>query len=153
MGDCAVHHAVIIAQRNVTHGTDGDGVVDHHRPLFDHAEAENPDVGLADYRETEETAENAGIGDGESAFLHFVRLELFGACALGKIIQITLDPENIFLVGVFDDGDDQSPIERDGNADVDFLVQDNICAVEGRVHGGEGAQAGDGGFHEEGHEG
>src|ERR1700739_423347 len=53
MGDGAVDHAVIIAQRHITHGADGDGVVDDDRALFDGAEAENADVGLTDYRQSE----------------------------------------------------------------------------------------------------
>src|SRR5579859_153899 len=46
--DGAVHHAMVIAQSDVTHRSNGDGVVDHNRPLFDRAEAQNADVGLAD---------------------------------------------------------------------------------------------------------
>src|SRR6266852_3636330 len=43
MGDGAVHHAVVVAQRYVAHGSDGDGVVYHHRALFNGAEAKNAD--------------------------------------------------------------------------------------------------------------
>src|SRR5258707_2279447 len=153
MGDGAVDHAVVVAQRHVAHRADGDGIVDDHGPLLDGADAENADVGLADDRQAEETAENAGIGDGESAFLNFFRLEFFGAGSLGKIVQVALDAEDVFLVSVFDDRNDQTPVECDGNANVDFFVEDDIRAVEGGVHGGEGAQAGHGGFNEGGHEG
>src|SRR5258707_10190754 len=54
MGDGAVYHAMVIAQRHVAHGADGDGVVDDHRPLFDGAEAEDADVRLADDRQRSE---------------------------------------------------------------------------------------------------
>jgi hypothetical protein len=35
MSDGAIDHAVIVAERDVAHGADGDGIVDHHRTLFD----------------------------------------------------------------------------------------------------------------------
>jgi hypothetical protein len=130
MGDGAVHHAMVVAQGDIAHGADGDGVVDHHRPLFDGAEPENADVGLADDRQTEEAAEDAGIGDGEGAFLNLFRLQFLGACALGEIVQSALDPEKIFFVGILDDRNDQAPIEGHSDADVDFLVEDDVGAVE-----------------------
>src|SRR4029077_1787732 len=153
MGDGAIDHAVVVAQRDIAHGADGDGVVDDHRALFNGAEAENADVGLADDRQTEEAAENAGVGDGESAFLNFFWLELFGAGALGQVVEVALDAEEVFFVGVLDDRNDQAPFEGYGDADIDLLVQDDVGAVERGIHGGEGAQAGYGGFYEEGHEG
>jgi len=148
MGDGAVDHAVVIAQRHVAHGTDGDRVVDDHGALFDGAEAENADVGLADDRQAKEAAEYAGIGDGESTFLDFVGLELLGARALGQIVQVALDAEKVLFVGVLDDWDDESPIEGYGDADIDFLVEDDVGAVERGIHGWEGTQAGDGGLDE-----
>src|SRR4029077_17180166 len=130
MGDGAIDHAMVVAQRDVAHGADGDGVVDDHRALFNGAEAENSDVGLADDRQTEEAPENARISDGESAFLHLFGLQLLGARAFGKIVQIALDAEEVFLVGVLDDRDDQAPFEGYSDADIDFLVQDDVGAVE-----------------------
>src|SRR5882762_1298331 len=50
MGDGAVDHAMVVAQCYVAHGADGDGVVDYDGALFNGAEAENADVGLADDR-------------------------------------------------------------------------------------------------------
>src|SRR3984957_2874792 len=153
VGDGAVDYAVVVAQGDVAHGADGDGIVDDDGALFDGAEAQDADVGLADDRQTEEATEDTGIGDGEGALLHFFRLEFFGAGAFGEVVEIALDAENILLVGIFDDGNDQSPIERDGHADVDFLVQDDVRAIERRVHGRVRAQTGDRRLHEERHEG
>src|SRR5258708_35962452 len=83
MGDGAIDQAVVVAERYVAHGADGDGIVDDHGALFDGAEAENADVGLADDREAEEAPEDAGIGDGERAFLNFLGFELLVAGSLG----------------------------------------------------------------------
>src|SRR5882762_8107515 len=85
MGDGAIDHAMVVAQCYVTHGADGDGVVDDHGALFDGAEAEYADVGLADDWEAEESAEYAGIGDGEGAFLNFLGFELLVAGSLGSV--------------------------------------------------------------------
>src|SRR5882757_7538024 len=75
VGDGAVDDAVVIAERDVAHRADGYGVVDHHGAFFDRAETQNADVRLADDRQAEQTAEDAGVGDGEGAFLHFLGLE------------------------------------------------------------------------------
>src|SRR6266850_8409783 len=83
MGDGAIDHTVVVAECYVTHGADGDGVVDDHGALFDGAEAENADVWLADDREAEEAPEDARIGDGEGAFLNFLGFELLIAGSLG----------------------------------------------------------------------
>src|SRR3954469_1363468 len=53
VGDGAVNDAVIVAQGDVAHRADGDGVVDDDRAFFDGAEAEDADVGLADDRQAE----------------------------------------------------------------------------------------------------
>jgi hypothetical protein len=83
MGYGAVYYAVIVGEGQVDHGADGDGVVNYYRALFDCPEAEDGDVWLIDYRESEQAAEDAGIRDGESAFGDFVGLEFFRAGALG----------------------------------------------------------------------
>src|SRR3954447_18985667 len=73
MSDSAVDYPVIVAERDVAHRADGDGVVDNYRPFFDHAEPEDAVVWLADDRQAEKTAKCTRVGDGESAFLHFFR--------------------------------------------------------------------------------
>src|SRR5713226_4110608 len=132
VGDGAVHHAVVVAQGDIAHRADGDGVVDDHRALFDGPETEDAHVGLADHRQPEQAAEYARVGDGEGALLDFFGLELFRAGALGEVVHVALDAEDVFLVGVFHHWDEQAPVERDGDADVDFLVQDHVGAVERR---------------------
>src|SRR5438128_15397 len=74
MRDGAVHHSVVIAQRDIAHRADGDGIVDDHGPLFNRAEAENADVRLADDRQSEQSAEHTRIRDRKRPFLYFFRL-------------------------------------------------------------------------------
>ena len=47
----AVDHAMVVAQRHIDHGADGDGVVDHYRALLDRSQTQNRRVGLADDRQ------------------------------------------------------------------------------------------------------
>ena len=68
MGYGAIYYAVIVGERQVDHAADGDRVVDYYGALFDCAEAEDGDVRLIDYRQAEQAAEDAGVGDGEGAF-------------------------------------------------------------------------------------
>src|SRR5580700_2331098 len=153
MGYGAVYYAVIVGERQVDHAANGYRVVNYYGALFDCAEAENRDVWLIDYWEAEQAAEDAGVGDGEGAFGDFVGLELFCAGALCEIVHGAGDAQEIFLLGVLDNRDDQAPVERDGDADVALLVQDDVGAVNRGVHGGKGAQGFHGSADEEGHEG
>ena len=79
-------------------------------------------LGLIDDGRAELLAEDAGVGDGEGAGADFVGLELLGAGALGQIGDGAGDAQEAVLLGLLDDGNDQSPFERDGDADVDVLV-------------------------------
>src|SRR5712664_2926253 len=152
VGDRAVHHAMVVAERHVAHRADGDRVVDDYRALLDGAETKDTHVGLADDRQAEQAAKDARVGNRERAFLHFLGLQLFRTRALREVVHVALDAENVFLVGVFHHRDEQAPVERHGDADVDLLVQDHIGAVERGVQRREGAQPRDRGLHEERHE-
>ncbi len=87
-----IDHTMIVGNRHVDHGADGDGVVSHDRPLFDRAQSQDGDVGLIDYRQPEESAENAGIGDRECALGNLFRLELLRPGALGQVAFIQRAP-------------------------------------------------------------
>src|SRR5262249_52759609 len=102
MRDRAVDHAMVVAQRDVAHRGNGNGVVDHHRAFFNRAEAQDAYVGLTDYRKTKQSAEDSRVGDREGALLDLLGLELFAASALCKIIQVALNAENVLLVGILD---------------------------------------------------
>ncbi len=102
---------------------------------------------------TEQPAENAGVGDRKRALGDFLRLELFRSGAHGEIVQRARQSQEILLLGVLDHRDDQAPIQRHGDADVAFLVQDDVGAVGRGVHRRKGAQGLDSGADEERHEG
>jgi len=104
VGDGAIDDAMVVAERDIAHRPDGDGIVDDHGALFDGAEAENADVWLADDRQAKKSAEDAGIGDGEGALLHFLGLEFLGAGALAEIGNAALQAEEIQVSGVLEDG-------------------------------------------------
>ena len=64
-----------------------------------------------------------------------------------------LKAEKIFFLGVLDDRDNQSPVEGDGDAQVDITVIVNAIAFDRRVDDRELAGAVNGGAAEERHEG
>src|SRR5277367_6918759 len=129
VGYGAVYYPGIVGERQVDHAANGDRVVNYYRALFDGAQAQDGYVRLIDYRQTEQAAEDSGIGDGERAFGDFVGFEFLGAGAFGEIVHGARDAQEVFFFGVFDDRNDQAPIESDGDADIAFLVQDDIGAV------------------------
>ena len=137
VGDGAVDEAVVVAERQVDDGADGDGVVavfvgDDHRLLGDAADAHDGGVGLIDDGQAEDGAELAGVGDGESRAFDFFGLELLVAGALAEVGDAALQSEEVEVAGVLEDGNDESPIERDGDADVDVAVIADVVAFESR---------------------
>ena len=82
----------------------------------------------------------AEIGDGEGAALHFVGLELAGARAGGEVDDGALQTGHVLLVGTADHGDDQAVFQRHRDANVDFVMVDDIVAVERCVEQREVAQ-------------
>ncbi len=139
-------------------GADGDGIVaffigDDQRHFRDAAHAHDGGVGLVDDGQSEDSAELAGVGDGEGGAFDVFRLELLSAGALAEVGDAALQAEEVEISGVFEDGDDESPVERDGDAHVDAAVVADVIAFERRVDDGPLLQCDDGGAHEERHEG
>src|SRR5271165_1555391 len=140
---------------------DGDGVVavgvgDYQRGLGDSADAHDGRIRLVDDGQAEHGSELAGVGDGEGRAFHVFGLQLFAAGALAEVGDAALQSEEIHLVGVLEDGNDQSPVERDRNADVYVaVVADALLltlAFKRRSYDGKLLQRDDGGANEERHE-
>src|SRR5581483_462360 len=158
VSDGSVDEAVIVAQREVNYGADGDGVVavpvgDYHGLLGDSTYAHDGGVGLVDDGQAEDGAELAGVGDGKSGAFDVFGLELLGAGTLAEIGDAALQAEEIQVAGVLEDGDDESPIQGDSDAHVDVAMVADIVAFDVGVEDGPLLQGDDGGADEEGHEG
>jgi hypothetical protein len=158
VGDCAVDEAVVVAEREVNDGADSDGITavfigDHHRLLGNAANAHDGGVRLVDDGQTKDGAELAGVGDGEGGSFDVVGLEFLGARALTEIGDAALQAEEVEVAGVFEDGDDESPVERNRDAYVDMAVIVNIVAFEACIDDGPLLQGDDCGANEERHEG
>ena len=80
-----------------------------------------------------EGAEHAGIRDRERRALHFLRLQPLVARAIGEIVERAREAGEREIVGILDDGNDQSPVERNGDADVVLLAVDDVGAGHGGV--------------------
>src|ERR1035441_1333939 len=158
VGEGAVDNAMVVAQREVNDGTDGDGIravfVGDHQGLFgDAADAHDGHVRLIDDGQAEDGAKLAGVGDGEGCTFDVRRHELLCTGAFAEVGDAALQSEEVELVGVLENGDDESPIERDGDAGVDVLVVTDAIAFERTVDDGILLQGDDGGAHKERHEG
>ena len=75
-------------------------------------------------------AEDAGVGEREGATGDLVGRELLAARAVGHIDDGAGDAEEVLLLCLLDDRDDEAPVERDGDADVDVLVVANRLAFD-----------------------
>ena len=98
-------------------------------------------------------AEDAGIGEGEGAAADFIGLELLAAGAFGQVDDGAGDAEEAALFRLLDDRNDEAPVQRDSDAEVDVLVVADRVAFHGRVDDGQFAQRLDGGARDEGHVG
>ena len=105
----------------------------HQAALLDLAHAQDGDLRLVDDGGADQRAEKAGIRDGERAPLDFFRLQLLLSRALGQILNAAGHLFERCRRGVLDDGDDQSVVERDGDADVDVVVVADLVAFDRRV--------------------
>ena len=142
-------NAVVVAERQIPHRPDRDRIVDHDGTFLDVADAEDRHLRLVDDRHAEQRAEHAGIRDGERAAADFVRLELLRARARRQIRDRAAQAEQVLFVRVLDDGDDQPPVERDRDAEVDVLVIDDVVAVDRGVDDRHGAKRVDDGLQDE----
>ena len=149
---------MVVSESQVNYGADGDGVGsifvgDDHGLFCNSAHAHDGYVRLIDDGQAEYGAELAGVGDGEGGAFDVSGHELFGASAFAEISDAALESEEVEFVGVFEDGDDESPIESDGDACVDVFVIANAVAFERSVDDGILLQGDDGGAYEKWHEG
>ena len=60
-------------------------------------------------------------------------LSFFVRARVAEVVDRAAQAEEILLVGVADHRDDQALVERDGDADVDVLLVDDVVAVDRRV--------------------
>src|SRR5207302_10767923 len=114
-------------------------------------DAEDCALRLIDDRGSKLLAEDAGVGEGEGAAGDLVRSKLLSAGAVGNVNDGAGDAEEVLLLRLFDDRDDEAPLERDGDADVDVLVVTDRVAFDRAVYDGMLAQGEDGGAGDEGH--
>ena len=68
-----------------------------------------------------------------SGALHFVGLELFAAGAFAQVGDGALQADKAALLGALHHWYDQSPVERDGDAQVDGSVIVNVVAFDRRL--------------------
>src|SRR5208282_806173 len=158
VGQSAVDNAMVIAQCKVNDGTDGDGICavlvsDHHGLFGDAADAHDGHVRLVDNGQAEDCAKLAGVGNGEGGTFDVRRHELLRTGALAVVGDTALESKKVELVGVLENGDDEPPIERDGDAGIDMLVVADAVAFERAVDDRILLQGDDGSAHEKRHEG
>ena len=121
---------MIVPKCQIRHRPDRNRIIDDNGALLDVADAEDRHLRLVDDRHAEERAEHAWIGDREGAAGYFVGLQLLGAGSVRQIGDRPREAEQVPLVGVFHHRHDQSPVQRDRDADVDVLVKDHLVAID-----------------------
>ena len=135
-GDGAVQRAVVPRHAQVGHRAGGERVavlgLDDDGPLHDRLEVEDRDLGLVDDRRREHGPELPRVGDRERSAVDLVRLEPLRTRPLRQVGDrdgSALEAEPLRLT---DHGDDQPVLERDGDPEVDIVV-DDLLVLDRRV--------------------
>src|SRR5687768_15450979 len=129
-----IDQPMVVAETQVAHRTNRYRIVYHDGAFLDGSDAEDGDLRLVDQRQPVESAEDPGIGDGESSALHFIGIQLLRSGAAGQIVDAAAQPEQVLFIRLADHRHDQPVVEGYGDAEVDVLLVDDILAVDGRVH-------------------
>src|SRR5580693_408355 len=158
VSDGAVNEAVVVAEREVNDGANGDGIVaffvgDDEGLLGNASHAHDGGVRLIDDGQAKNGAELAGVGDGEGGAFDVLRLEFLATGAFAEVGDTALQTEEVEVAGILEDGDDESPVEGDGNAYINVAVVADVIAFERGVDDWPLLDRDDGGAHEEWHEG
>src|SRR5712671_2767373 len=158
VGDGAVDNAVVITESEMDDGSDSDGVgaifVGNDQRLFGNsAYTHDGDVGLVDDRQAEHRAELSRIGDRESRAFDIGGHELLGSGAFTEVCDAALQAEEVELVGILEDGNDESIVESNSDTGIHVAVIADVIAVDGCIRDRILLEGNDGGSHEEWHEG
>src|ERR1700677_2897800 len=123
----AVDDAVVEAKGEALDGANRDGVVavlvgEDCGFFVQAADAEDRALWLVDDGHSELLAEDAGVGERKGAAGDLIRGELLSSGTIGHVDDGAGDAEEVLLLGLLDDRHDETPIERNRDADVDVLV-------------------------------
>ena len=120
-------------ETQVAHRPDGDRVLSDHRPFLHLADTQNGNLGLADNGGAEEAARAAVVRDRERAALNFFRVQPLGPCTIGQVGHFLCERGQAFLLGIPHNRDEQPIVERDCDADVNVLFEDDSLLPPRRV--------------------
>jgi len=76
------------------------------------------------------------VGDGKRSAFDVGGHQLLGTGALAEVGDAALQSQEVEFVGVFENGDDESPIEGDGDTGVNVFVITDAVAFERTVDDG-----------------
>ena len=118
---------MVESQAEALHGADSDGVAafgvgDDDGLLLEASDGENGRLRLVDEGCPELAAKDAGVGEGEGGTLGLFRLEFLGTRSLGKVGHRAGQGDKTQRFRLLDYGDDQAPLERYRDAQVDVRV-------------------------------
>ena len=145
--NCAVDNAVVSAEADAHALADDDVVIFVDDGLFEGAaDGEDAGIGVVDDAVKAVDSVHAEVGDGEGGAAHFSRCELFGASFVNEFAGFTADGDEVFFLGIPDDGCDEAILKGYAKGEVDCAVLVNVGSFPGGVHGRSGAKGFGSGF-------
>src|SRR5579872_509982 len=121
---------MVIADGQVHHGANDDLPVYDHGSFLDLVHAEDGGLGNIDNGRGHQAAEDASVGNGESAPLHFVHAELVVAGLGGEFDHFLFDFGHAETFSVADHRHYQSLGCGHGNGDITVIMIDQFVAVD-----------------------
>ena len=126
----AIHDPVIIAKRQIHHGSDHDLTANSHGSVLNLVHAQNARLRWVQDGRRHQRTIDAAVGDCECAALHFGHRQLAIAGAGTFFGDGLLDGGEGHRVGVTDDWHDEARGRASGDAHMDKVFVDDIGAVD-----------------------
>ena len=121
---------MVVTHGKVIHGADDDLAVFNHGPVFGGMHTQNSRLRRVDDGGGQHRTKRAAIADGEGSASHFFNAQ-FSVSRLGTIFSdFFLDVSKTHLIGIAQDGHDQTTRAAHRNTDVKVAVVDNVSAID-----------------------
>ena len=151
-GLTAIDDAMIVGESDVHYGAGNDLRALDDWAQFGGVHTEDSALGHVDDRGTHHAAEDATVGDGESAARKVLKRDLAITSLGSEATETLFKVSEAIVLAVAEDGNDEAGRSGHSGADVDKVAVDHVVVIDNGVDNGLFLQGLDGGLHEGAHE-
>ena len=82
---------------------------------------------------TKHRAKNTRIGNRKRSVLNLIKIQLLRAGAFRQITGSSGQTEKVQFTSILDDGNNQAPVQRNGDTEIDVTVVNHFLTIEAGV--------------------